>query len=50
MKKIRQEIQTTFVFSTHDTRIIGEAELIYRIEDGVLKNGNMKGGAHVESV
>jgi len=50
MKKIRKEVQTTFVFSTHDTRIIGEAELIYRIEDGVLKNGNMKGGAHVESV
>jgi putative ABC transport system ATP-binding protein len=50
MKKIRNEVQTTFVFSTHDTRIIGEAELIYRIEDGVLKNGNMKGGAHVESV
>ena len=47
MKKIRNEVQTTFVFSTHDTRIIGEAELIYRIEDGVLKNGNMKGGTDV---
>lgn len=50
MKKIRKEFQTTFVFSTHDTRIIDEVELIYRIEDGVLKNGNMKGGSHVESV
>lgn len=47
MKKIRNEVQTTFVFSTHDTRIIGEAEHIYRIEDGVLKNGNMKGGTDV---
>ena len=50
MKKIQKDFQTTFVFSTHDTRIIGEAESIYRIEDGVLKNGNMKGGVHVESL
>jgi putative ABC transport system ATP-binding protein len=38
MKKIRDEFGTTFVFSTHDDRIIGEAECIYRIEDGILKN------------
>ena len=50
MKKIRKEVQTTFVFSTHDVRIIDEAESIFRIEDGVLKNGNMKGGAGVQSV
>jgi len=50
MKKIRNEVQTTFVFSTHDVRIIDEAESIFRIEDGVLKNGNMKGGAGVQSV
>jgi putative ABC transport system ATP-binding protein len=37
MKKIRDEFETTFIFSTHDNRIIGEAEFIYRIEDGVLK-------------
>jgi putative ABC transport system ATP-binding protein len=44
MKKIRKELDTTFVFSTHDSRIIGEAESIYRLEDGMLKtNGN--GGA-----
>jgi len=44
MKKIRHELDTTFVFSTHDSRIIGEAESIYRIEDGVLKNGENAGG------
>jgi putative ABC transport system ATP-binding protein len=43
MKKIREELGTTFVFSTHDTRIIGEAESIYRIEDGLLKT-NERGG------
>lgn len=41
MKKIRDEQHTTFVFSTHDSRIIGEAEATYQLEDGRLKaNGN----------
>ena len=44
MKKIRDELDTTFVFSTHDNRIIGEAESIYRIEDGILKTGGNNGG------
>lgn len=43
MKNIRKELGTTFVFSTHDSRIIGEAETIYRMEDGILKT-NGKGG------
>lgn len=46
MKKIRDEFRTTFVFSTHDARIIDEAESIYRIEDGMLKTGNGGGGAN----
>ncbi|MFH1490356.1 MAG: ABC transporter ATP-binding protein [Pseudomonadota bacterium] len=47
MKKIRDDLQTTFVFSTHDARIIGEAESIYRMEDGILKiNGNPGGRSH----
>jgi putative ABC transport system ATP-binding protein len=36
MKKMRDEIGTTFLFATHDTRIIGEAELVYTLEDGRL--------------
>jgi len=44
MKRIRDELETTFVFSTHDNRIIGEAEVIYRIEDGVLKTNGNHGG------
>lgn len=43
MKKIREELGTTFVFSTHDSRIIGEAESIYKMEDGMLKT-NERGG------
>ncbi|RJR31948.1 MAG: ABC transporter ATP-binding protein [Desulfobacteraceae bacterium] len=45
MKKIRRELDTTFVFSTHDSRIIGEAESVYRMEDGILKNGGSGGGS-----
>lgn len=41
MKNIRKERDTAFVFSTHDSRIIGEAESICRLEDGMLKtNGD----------
>ena len=36
MKEIRKRLNTTFIFSTHDTRIIGEAEILYTIEDGKL--------------
>lgn len=45
MKKIRDERETTFVFSTHDNRIIGEAEYIYTLEDGVLKTSGNDGGS-----
>jgi len=44
MKKTRDEFRTTFIFSTHDHRIIGEAEFIYRIEDGMLKTTEKRGG------
>jgi putative ABC transport system ATP-binding protein len=37
MKAIRDKLRTTFVFSTHDARIIDEVESIFRLEDGSLK-------------
>lgn len=37
MKKMRDELGTTFVFSTHDPKIVGEAEVIFEIEDGQIK-------------
>lgn len=47
MKKIRDELDTTFIFSTHDARIIDQAERIFRIEDGRLNsNGNQGGLTH----
>jgi len=43
MKKMRDEFKTTFVFSTHDPKIMGEAETTFTLEDGRLQNG----GSHV---
>jgi putative ABC transport system ATP-binding protein len=39
MKKMKNELGTTFIFSTHDQKIVGEAEIIYTLEDGELTNG-----------
>jgi putative ABC transport system ATP-binding protein len=36
MKSMRDEFDTTFIFSTHDPKIMGEAELLYTLEDGRL--------------
>ncbi len=44
MKKMRDEFGTTFVFSTHDSKIIGEAELIFTVEDGRLHQSSPQMG------
>lgn len=44
MKKMRDEFQTTFIFSTHDQKIVGEAEIIYMLEDGEMAGKQAKGG------
>jgi len=38
MKKMKNELGTTFIFSTHDHKIVREAEIIYTLEDGELTN------------
>jgi putative ABC transport system ATP-binding protein len=43
MKKMRDEFGTTFIFSTHDPKIMGAAEVTFTLEDGRLVNG---GGQH----
>jgi putative ABC transport system ATP-binding protein len=43
MKKMRDEFGTTFIFSTHDPKIMGEAEATFVLEDGRLVTG---GGRH----
>lgn len=44
MKKMRDDFKTTFIFSTHDPKIVGEAEIIYTLEDGELTGRGKKGG------
>ena len=53
MKKMKKEFRTTFIFSTHDPKIVGEAEIIYTLEDGELKKRTVvkksktsRGGKH----
>lgn len=36
MKKMRDEYESTFIFSTHDPKIMDAAEIIYTLEDGKL--------------
>ena len=36
MKKMRNEFKTTFVFSTHDQRIVENVEITFELEDGTL--------------
>ena len=47
MKKMRDEFDTTFIFSTHDPKVMRNAEIIFTLEDGkLLQRQNDNGGAH----
>jgi putative ABC transport system ATP-binding protein len=37
MKKMRDESGVTFIFSTHDPKIVGEVDIIHTLEDGVIQ-------------
>ena len=40
MKSMRDEFGTTFIFSTHDPKIMAEAEVTFTLEDGRLQAGD----------
>ncbi|MCK4249185.1 MAG: ABC transporter ATP-binding protein [Candidatus Omnitrophica bacterium] len=46
MKKMKDESGTSFIFSTHDQKVVGEAEIIYTLEDGELTGKSGNGGEH----
>ena len=46
---MRDEFGTTFVFSTHDPRIMGEAEVIFTLEDGRIATAPREGRAREAS-
>ena len=45
MKEMRDEFGTTFIFSTHDPKVVKNAETIFTLEDGALKQTDT-GGIH----
>lgn len=46
MRSINQQLKTTFIFSTHDQRVIDLADRLVRIEDGVLQELGVRRGDH----
>ena len=49
MKRMRDEFDSTFIFSTHDSKIMDAAEVVFSIEDGVVSgeaNTALAGGNH----
>lgn len=44
MKHMRDKYKTTFVFSTHDQKIVGEAEILYTLEDGRITGQETREG------
>ena len=45
MRGMRDEFDTTFIFSTHDSKIMEAAEITYVLEDGSIRNGKHEEGA-----
>lgn len=43
MKKLNQEIKTTFVFSTHDPDVLKYAKHVVKIRDGLIAQDSQKG-------
>jgi putative ABC transport system ATP-binding protein len=43
MKKINREMDTTFIFSTHDAKIVGIADHVIRLQDGLVIENLRKG-------
>ena len=46
MRQMQREFKTTFIFSTHDPKIVKEAEIIYTLEDGRLVDKKNAGSSN----
>jgi len=49
MRQMQRELKTTFIFSTHDPKIVKEAEVIYTLEDGRLVNKELATSPNVQA-
>jgi putative ABC transport system ATP-binding protein len=43
MKKINEHLGTTFIFSTHDQKVIDHANRLVKVEDGTIKSFGIRG-------
>ena len=43
MKKINEEMNTTFIFSTHDANVVGIADHVIRLRDGLIVENTRRG-------
>ena len=46
MRGMRDSSGTTFIFSTHDPKVMAEAEVTFTLEDGVLNDSGKGGMSH----
>ena len=44
MRKMKEEFGVTFIFSTHDQRVVSEVETIYTLLDGLLVEDSVREG------
>lgn len=44
MRKMKEEFGVTFIFSTHDQRVVNEVEAVYTLQDGILVEDAVKEG------
>jgi putative ABC transport system ATP-binding protein len=50
MKKVNKEMDTTFIFSTHDAKIVGLADHVIRLKDGLITENYKQEGSDVGEI
>ena len=51
MRQMKDRLGTTFIFSTHDPRVVNEAEVLYNLEDGrIVGRREPRGRAYAQAV
>jgi putative ABC transport system ATP-binding protein len=46
MKEMNRQEKTTFIFSTHDAKVMSHANSVVRLADGKIADGKAAAGAH----
>lgn len=46
MRGLRNDLGTTFIFSTHDSRIIDQVDTVFKLQDGQIVDNGLEEGGH----